>query len=53
MGLAPSNDRDSPAFFGCREVPVPIFSQPLRERTPFRGAKGDTANYPGTYETNI
>ena len=31
MGLAPSNDRDFPAFFGCREVPVPIFSQPLRE----------------------
>ncbi len=39
MGLAPSNNGDFPAFFGCREVPVPIFSQPLREGRSFAERK--------------
>ena len=32
MGLAPSRSRNNSGILLGREVPVPIFSQPLRER---------------------
>jgi len=48
MGLAPSGSASLPRDSSSREVPVPIFSQPLRESTHFRGAKGDVV-FPTSY----
>jgi hypothetical protein len=46
MGLAPSNWDFCLEVFGCGEVPVPIFSQPLR--------RGTTETRPrGFYETQL
>jgi hypothetical protein len=41
MGLAPSRNSENPGESEVAKVPVPIFSQPLRESTCFRGAKAD------------
>ena len=43
MGLAPSGLAHFPADLNGCEVPVPIFSQPLRERTRPFAEKGDDA----------